>query len=47
MSKDFETKLTDLKHYFFNESEVRKFIDFLMSKAEVIAPHAKGDKSFS
>ena len=47
MSKEFDAKLTDLKHYFFNESDVRKFIDFLMMKAEVIAPHKKGDKSYS
>jgi sulfhydrogenase subunit beta (sulfur reductase) len=47
MSKEFDAKLTDLKHYFFDESEVGKFIDFLMTKAEVIAPHKKGDKSYS
>ena len=47
MSKEFDAKLTDLKSYFFDESNVRKFIDFLMTKAEVIAPQAKGEQSFA
>ncbi|MBN1408509.1 MAG: 4Fe-4S dicluster domain-containing protein [Calditrichaceae bacterium] len=47
MSKEFNSKLTDLKRYFFNESDVRKFIDFLMTKAEVIAPQTKGEQSFA
>ena len=47
MNKEFDAKLTNLKHFFFNGSDVRKFIDFLTTKAEVIAPHAKGEKSYS
>ena len=47
MSKEFDAKLTDLKHYFFDESDVRKFVNFLMTKAKVVAPHAKGEHSFS
>ena len=47
MSKEFDAKLTDLKHYFFNEANVRKFVDFILTKAKVIAPHLKGEHSFS
>ncbi len=47
MNKEFDAKLMNLKHYFFNESDVREFIDFIMTKAEVIAPHKKGEKSHS
>jgi len=47
MSKEFNAKLTDLKRYFFSETEVRKFIDFLMTKTEVIAPQPKGEHSFA
>lgn len=47
MSKELKAKLTDLKHYFFSESDVRKFVDFLKTKVDVIAPHAKGEQSFS
>ncbi|MEJ2053277.1 MAG: hypothetical protein P8X42_05090, partial [Calditrichaceae bacterium] len=46
MNKEFNANLTDLKRYFFDETEVRKFIDFLTTKAEVIAPRAKGEQSF-
>jgi sulfhydrogenase subunit beta (sulfur reductase) len=35
------------KCYFFDASATRQFIQFLMGKAEVIAPHRKGENSFS
>jgi len=47
MGKEMNTKLAEMKRYFFDESTVLKFIDFLKNKAEVIAPHRKGDNSFS
>ena len=47
MSKEFDAKLTDLEHYFFDELDIRKFVDFMMTKAKVVAPHIKGEHSFS
>ncbi len=45
--KDSAIKLDELKRYFFDEATTRQFIDFLKTKAEVFAPHKKGDASFS
>ncbi|NOX89770.1 MAG: hypothetical protein GXO77_12140 [Calditrichaeota bacterium] len=39
--------LSELKRYFFDQETARRFISFLMKKAEVIAPHSKGEKSFA
>jgi sulfhydrogenase subunit beta (sulfur reductase) len=47
MSNDFSAKLSDKKCYFFDESNTLKFIDFLKTQAQVIAPHRKGENSYS
>ena len=47
MSKEINAKLAEMKRYFFDESTVLQFIDFLKNKADVIASHRKGDNSFS
>jgi len=47
MNSETRTGLESLKRYFFDHSTTEKFIEFLMSKAEVIAPHQKGEHSFS
>ncbi len=39
--------LQDLDYLFFDETRLRQFIDYLKTKAEVIAPHKKGDHSFT
>ncbi len=40
-------KLAALNRYFFDQETMQRFIAFLKSKAKVIAPHKKGEKSFS
>ena len=47
MSSDIGNNFEQLKRYFFDHSTTEKFISFLMQRAEVIAPHRKGDASFS
>ncbi len=42
-----KNKLAQFKHYFFDQQTLERFISFLMEKAEVIAPHRKGERSFS
>lgn len=42
-----ETYSDNKNKYFFDKETTYKFIDFLKTKAEVIAPHRKGEKSFS
>lgn len=39
--------LSKLKRYFFDQNTTDKFVDFLMTQAELIAPHKKGDSSFT
>lgn len=45
--KNKSTNISDLPRYFFNKEKTNQFIKFLMKKAEVIAPHKKGEASFS
>ena len=40
-------KLEQMKRYFFDEETTTKFIQYLMKKATVIAPHKKGEVSYS
>lgn len=47
MNTEHTSKLTEKKRYFFDEATTRNFIAFLMKKAEVIAPHKKGEASYS
>jgi len=47
MSIEIKHYFTGKKCYFFDDDATQKFISFLMSKAQVIAPHRKGEKSFS
>jgi sulfhydrogenase subunit beta (sulfur reductase) len=39
--------LSQLKRYFFDQNTTDRFIRFLMDKAQLIAPHRKGEKSYS
>ncbi len=39
--------ISEMKRYFFDQNTTRRFIHFLMGKAKLIAPHRKGEKSFS
>jgi sulfhydrogenase subunit beta (sulfur reductase) len=41
-----KTKLASLKHIYFDKETAQKFVSFLKTKAEVIAPHKKGESSF-
>ena len=39
--------ISEMKCCFFDQNTTKQFIRFLMGKAKVIAPHRKGEKSFS
>ncbi len=39
--------ITEMKRYFFDQTTTKRFIAFLMEKTTLIAPHRKGEKSFS
>ncbi len=39
--------ISEMKRFFFDQNTTRQFIQFLMNKAKLIAPHRKGEKSFS
>lgn len=47
MTHERELKFEHLNRYFFDHATAENFIDFLMNQAEVIAPHRKGENSFS
>jgi sulfhydrogenase subunit beta (sulfur reductase) len=47
MTHERELKFEHLDRYFFDHATAEKFIDFLKTRAEVIAPHRKGENSFS
>jgi sulfhydrogenase subunit beta (sulfur reductase) len=47
MNDEINTKFAEMKRYFFNNATAIEFIDFLKSKTEVIAPHHKGEHSYS
>lgn len=47
MSNKFDSKLSKLNRSYFDEATAYNFIDFLKTKAQVIAPHKKGQNSFS
>lgn len=47
MNEDLNTKFNQMKRYFFDFSTVQKFIEYLTTKAKVIAPHKKGENSYS
>jgi len=47
MYDDSNIELNEMKRYFFDRSTTDKFTKFLMSQAELIAPHQKGDTSYS
>jgi sulfhydrogenase subunit beta (sulfur reductase) len=40
-------KFEEMKRFFFDNDTAVKFVDFLMKKAEVYAPHRKGDHSYA
>jgi sulfhydrogenase subunit beta (sulfur reductase) len=47
MDGEIGNRFDDIKRYFFDYATLEKFIVYLMSKAKVIAPHQKGEKSYS
>lgn len=40
-------KLDQMKKYFFDQETSKKFLEYLIAKGTVIAPHKKGEASFS
>jgi sulfhydrogenase subunit beta (sulfur reductase) len=46
MYNDSITGLDKMKRYFFDQATTEKFVNFLMAKSELIAPHKKGESSF-
>ncbi len=46
MQSKTNTHLQDLDYLFFDEATLRQFIVYLQTRAEVIAPHAKGERSY-
>lgn len=47
MTKKNHIKFTQMKRYYFDHKTTELFIDFLKYKGRVIAPHKKGENSFS
>lgn len=47
MHLHIQAALQDHEHVYLDETLLRKFISYLITQAEVYAPHKKGDKSFS
>jgi sulfhydrogenase subunit beta (sulfur reductase) len=47
MDGHIRNRFDGMKRYFFDYTTLEKFIIFLMSKAKVIAPHRKGEQSYS
>ena len=47
MNNDSKIGLKTLKKYYFDQPTTNKFVEFLMTQAELIAPQKKGDASFS
>jgi sulfhydrogenase subunit beta (sulfur reductase) len=47
MYNDSNTGLNKMKRYYFDQPTTEKFVKFLMTQAELIAPHKKGDASYS
>ena len=47
MYNELNNEMNEMKRYFFDRSTTDKFAKFLMSQAELIAPHQKGDTSYS
>ena len=47
MYNESNNELNEIKRYFFNQLTADKFVKFLKSRYEVIAPHKKGDVSYS
>ncbi len=47
MYYDSNTGLNKMKRYYFDQPTTDKFVEFLMTQAEVIAPQKKGDASYS
>jgi len=47
MYNDSNNGLNKMKRYYFDQPTTEKFVDFLMTQAELIAPHKKGDASYS
>ena len=46
MSNELNTKFEQMKRYFFDHATTESFIEFMMQRAAVIAPHRKGENSF-
>jgi len=40
-------KFEQMKRYFFDQDTVKKFMHYLMTKGSVIAPHRKGECSYT
>lgn len=47
MYNDSNAGLNKMKRYYFDQPTTDNFVKFLMSQAELIAPHKKGDASYS
>jgi sulfhydrogenase subunit beta (sulfur reductase) len=47
MTNENIAELDQMKRYFFDQETTLKFIQYLMDKATVIAPHQKGESSYS
>jgi sulfhydrogenase subunit beta (sulfur reductase) len=47
MPNNISSKFEQLKRYFFDHATTEQFISFLMQRAEVFAPHRKGETSFA
>jgi len=47
MPSEVNLNFVNMKRYFFDHSTTEKFINFLMTKGKLIAPHRKGEHSFA
>jgi len=46
MKSEVSDRFEPMKRYYFDHAATESFIEFLMSRAKVVAPHRKGEKSF-
>jgi sulfhydrogenase subunit beta (sulfur reductase) len=47
MSADNSSNFENMKRFFFDHPTTEKFLNFLITKGQLIAPHKKGENSFS
>jgi sulfhydrogenase subunit beta (sulfur reductase) len=47
MNSETKAKFEQMKRYFFDHATMENFLEFLMNKSTLVAPHRRGENSFS